>query len=72
MHGTVPVAGAMVTAWKKNSGGTNETYTLAVTDDSGRVVLTLTNTTVGNMLVTVSGNQVGQNIYPLIDTVAVA
>jgi len=72
MHGTVPVAGAMVTAWKKNSGGTNETYTRAVTDDSGRVVLTLTNTTVGNMLVTVSGNQVGQNIYPLIDTVAVA
>jgi len=66
-----PAAGAMVTAWKKNAGGTNETYTRGITDDSGHVVLTLTNATAGRMLLTVTGNQLNQNIYPLIDTIAV-
>jgi len=67
-----PAAGAMVTAWKKNAGGTNETYTRAITDDSGRVLLTLSNATAGRMVLTVTGNQIGQNIYPLIDTIQVS
>jgi len=66
-----PVSGAMVTAWKKNNAGLDETYLRAITDDSGRVVLTLTNATAGTMLLTVTGNQAGQNIYPLIDTIHV-
>ena len=71
MRGTAPVTGAMVTAWKKNAAGINETYTRGITDDSGRVSFTLTNLTTGQLLLTVTGNQIGQNIYPHADTVVV-
>jgi len=72
LQGTTPVPGAMVTAWKKNAGGLNETYVRGVTDDNGHINLTMTNTTAGTLVVTVNGNQVGQNILPLIDSIQVS
>jgi len=72
LRASVPVVGALVTAWKKNAGGTNETYTRGITDSNGNVVLTLSNSSAGNMLLTVVGNQVGQNYIPVLDTVVIA
>ncbi len=71
-QGGTPVAGAMVTAFKRNATGTiTETYARAITDTSGHVLLTLNNATAGSMFVTVSTNQIGQNLYPKIDTVSI-
>ncbi len=65
------VRGALVTAWKSDSSGNMETCYPASTDSNGFVRLMLTNQTAGNMIVTVIGNRVGQNIVPYIDTIAI-
>ncbi len=68
-----PISGALVTAVKSNpSGDGYETYVRTTTDNNGHVVLPLTNSTTGNLYVTVVGAKVGQNILPLLDTVSVA
>ncbi len=66
-----PISGALVTVMKQNSGNQFETYSRGLTDESGQVDLPLTNTTTGNLFVTVIGNRQEQNLLPLLDTIAV-
>ncbi len=69
--GGAPVSNALVTVLKQNTSGLNETFNRGVTDATGTVILPLTNSTIGNLYVTVIGNKVGDNFIPIIDTVAV-
>ncbi|MDK9700036.1 MAG: C25 family cysteine peptidase, partial [bacterium] len=67
----LPVNEALVTVWKKNSDGITETYCRATTDATGNVLLSLTNQTTGELVVSVVGNRAGDNFYPIIDTIQV-
>ncbi len=66
-----PLGKALVTAWKRNATGTNETYVRVTTDANGNAIIPLTNQTDGVMLISVTGNLPGQNIYPYVDSVRV-
>ncbi|MDK9700164.1 MAG: C25 family cysteine peptidase [bacterium] len=72
LPGNVPAANALVTVWKKNASGVDETYARGVTDDRGAVSLALTNATAGNLFVTVTGNGPEVNYYPIVDTVVIS
>lgn len=71
LQGTTPLEGALVTAWKKNVSGVYETYDRYMTTSNGNVLLTLSNVTSGSMFVTITGNKVGLNVIPIIDTIAI-
>ena len=60
--GSTPVSGALVCLWK----GT-ETYSRGYTDASGQVNLPVTTTTTGNMLLTITKD----DIFPKLDTIQV-
>ncbi|MDK9699972.1 MAG: C25 family cysteine peptidase [bacterium] len=71
MLGANGVPDQLVTAWKKNTEGVTETYARGFTDETGNVLLTLTNRTPGDMFVTVIDDNVDGDKYPIIDTVAI-
>ncbi len=68
---TVPIEGALVTAYKTNSTGSIETFARMRSNASGQVSLSLSNLTTGNLYVTVVGDKVGMNLVPIIDTVSI-
>ena len=67
----VPICNAIVTAWKRNSAGTDETYDRGFTDANGMVSFQLRNQTSGAMIVTAAGTRTGQNYIPAIDTIRI-
>ncbi len=67
-----PAPNALVTAWKRNGSGVNETYTSVRTDELGNALLTLTNATAGNMYVSVTSGESGLNYKAFLDTVVIA
>ncbi|MDK9700033.1 MAG: C25 family cysteine peptidase [bacterium] len=67
----VPVPDLLVTVWKTNETGENETYYRARTDSAGQVLLQLSNRSIGSLFVTAIGDQADANYYPIHDTIAV-